>query len=101
MAVSAKSSVLDISAQSLIAFWAVKTALLELALRQQYPGQRAIEGYRATPLELAWMRERDEPPPRSMVWVGCCDCQRAVPVNYEPSGAQLPTNDGSLVSLSR
>jgi hypothetical protein len=30
-----------------------------------------------------------------MVWLGAWDCQRATPVNYEPSGAVVPTADGS------
>ena len=38
-----------------------------------------------------------EPPPRSMVWLGCWDCQREVPVNYAPSSAPLPTRDGKPV----
>lgn len=96
MAVSAKPTVLDGAAQKLLALWAVKTAfLLELAFRQQYPGQRAIGGYQATSQELTWLRYQDEPPPRSMVWLGAWDCQQNVPVNYEPSGAELPTTDGT------
>jgi hypothetical protein len=96
MAVSAKPTRLDAAAQALFALWAVKTALLlELALRQQYPGQRTIEGYAATAQELAWLHAHNEPPPRSMVWLGCWDCQQAVPVNYEPSGTTLPTADGT------
>jgi hypothetical protein len=99
MVVSAQPTVLDPAAQALVAFWAVKTCLLlELAIRQQCPGQRTIEGYQATPQELAWLREKEEPPPRSMAWLGCWDCQNATPVNYEPSGANLPTADGSPVA---
>jgi hypothetical protein len=99
MAVDAQRTELDAAAQALIALWAVKTGLLlELALRQQYPGQRTVQGYAATPQELAWLREQSEPPPRSMVWLGCWDCQKASPVNYEPSGAALPTQDGATVT---
>jgi hypothetical protein len=88
------SVILDAAGQALLAFWAVKTVLLlELAIRQKFPGRRAIEGYVATGPELAWLRERAEPPPRAMVWLGCWDCEREVPVNYEPSGAELPTRD--------
>ena len=95
MAVSARPTVLDGQTQALMAFWAAKTVLLlELALRQMFPGRRAVEGYLATELEFTWLREREEPPPRSMVWLGCWDCERAVPVNYEPSAADLPTVDG-------
>jgi hypothetical protein len=99
MAVSAQPTVLDGPAQALVAFWAVKTVLLlELAIRQMFPGQRAVDGYQATDLEFAWLRERQEPPPRSMVWLGCWDCQQQTPVNYEPSAAGMPTTDGSSLA---
>jgi len=62
-----------------------------------YPGRRAVKGYLASGQELAWLRAHDEPPPRSMVWLGCWDCQSATPVNYEPSTAALPTVDGTTV----
>jgi hypothetical protein len=89
-----QSATLDAPAQALVAFWAVKTVLLlELAIRQKFPGRRTVEGYVASGPELAWLRERGEPPPRAMVWLGCWDCEREVPVNYEPSGADLPTAD--------
>ena len=52
-----QSVILDAAAQALLAFWAVKTVmLLELAIRQNFPGRRAIEGYVATGPELAWLR---------------------------------------------
>lgn len=97
MALRTESSVtLDAQAQALVSFWAVKTILLlELAIRQRFPGRRAVEGYVASGPELAWLRHRGEPPPRAMVWLGCWDCEREVPVNYEPSGAGLPTADGT------
>lgn len=96
MAVDAQPAILGADAQALVAFWAVKTGLLlELALRQMYPGQRAVGGYEATAQELACLRKENEPPPRSMVWLGCWDCQKEVAVRYEPSSAPLPTADGS------
>jgi hypothetical protein len=99
MAAEAKPTVLDAAAQALVALWAVKTVLLlELAARQRYRGSRSVEGYTATTQELAWLREQDEPPPRSMVWLTCWDCQRSTPVNYEPSAADLPAADGSQVA---
>lgn len=95
MAVSAEPTMLDPAKQDLLALWAVKTCLLlELAFRQRYPNRRHIEGYKASAQELAWLWARNEPPPRSMVWLGCWDCQQETPVHYEPSGAQLPTADG-------
>lgn len=33
-----------------------------------------------------------------MAWLGAWDCQRKVPVNYEPSSAQLPTASGTPLS---
>ena len=39
-----------------------------------------------------------EPPPRSMVWLGCWDCENSKPVAYEPSSAVLPTSDGAEVA---
>lgn len=68
--------------------------LLELAFLDKYPG-RAVGGYVASAAEMRWLREEETPPPESMVWLTCWDCQREAPVRYEPSGAQLPTSDGS------
>ncbi len=99
MAVSAKPTTLDAKRQALIATWAVKTVLLfEMAIRRMYPTGRPIQGYRASPQELAWLRANREPPPRSLVWLGCWDCQQAIPVNYAPSDAPLPMADGSPVA---
>ena len=75
MAVSARPATLSPASQQLLATWAVKTVLLlELAFRQMYPASRPVEGYQASPPELAWLRARTEPPPRSRVWLGCWDC---------------------------
>jgi hypothetical protein len=99
MAVSAQPAALDARRQALIATWAVKTVLLfEMAIRQMNAAGRPIQGYRASAQELAWLRARSEPPPRSLVWLGCWDCQQAVPVNYAPSDAPLPAADGSPVA---
>ncbi len=99
MMVNAAPAVLDTRDQGLLAFWAVKTILLlELSVRQMFPGARAIEGYAATAPELAWLRAREEPPPRSMVWLGCWDCKRENPLMYEPSAAPLPAADGRPLS---
>jgi hypothetical protein len=98
MAVERRPTTLTPARQKLLATWAVKTVfLLELAIRQKYPGTRPVEGYLATAPEMAWMFAKLEPPPRSMVWLGCWDCQQEVPVNYAPSSAPLPTTDGKPV----
>ena len=98
MAVGRQPALLDAAAQRLAAFWGVKTALLlELAIRQMHPGQRPVEGYAASSVELAYMRTYTKPPPLSMVWLGCYDCEQTKPVCYEPSSAVLPTADGSPV----
>jgi hypothetical protein len=95
MAGRARPATLSPARQSLIATWAVKTIfLLELAFRQKYPDARTVPGYQATAQELAWLRQRKEPPPRSLVWLGCWDCLRETPVMYAPSSAPLPTEDG-------
>jgi hypothetical protein len=95
MAGRAKPTVLSPAQQSLIATWAVKTVyLLELAIRQKYAEERSVPGYIATAQELAWLRQHKEPPPRSLVWLGCWDCLRETPVMYAPSSAPLPTADG-------
>jgi hypothetical protein len=87
------------AAQKLLAFWAVKTAfMLELAFRRNGYDRRPIKGYVPTDLELAWLWAHSEPPPRSKVWLGAWDCQRQVPVNYQPSGAPVPTEDGAPVT---
>ncbi len=99
MALTGQPTVLDAQTQALLAFSAVKTALLlELAVRQMYEGQRPVEGYQATEQELAWMWAKNEPPHRSMVWLGCWDCRTTTRVNYEPSSAPLPTRDGAPVA---
>jgi hypothetical protein len=96
MAGRAKPTVISPALQSTIATWAVKTVFLfELAIRQKYPGDRAVPGYLATPQELAWLRQHREPPPRALVWLGCWDCQRETPFMYSPSTARLPTRDGT------
>jgi hypothetical protein len=98
MAVSARPVTLSPASQELLATWAVKTVLLlELAFRQMYPASRPVEGYEASQPEFAWLRARSEPPPRSLVWLGCWDCQQATPVRYAPSSAPLPTPDGSKI----
>ena len=98
MAVSARPTALSPASQELMAAWAVKTVLLlELALRQMYPVSRSAEGYQASQPEFAWLRAKSEPPPRSLVWLGCWDCQQAIPVRYAPSSAPLPTPDRSRV----
>jgi hypothetical protein len=98
MAVSAMPATLSPGSQQLLATWAVKTVLLlELAFRQMYPASRPVEGYHASQPEFAWLRASTKPPPRSLVWLGCWDCQQATPVRYAPAGAPLPTRDGSRI----
>lgn len=99
MAVSAKPTTLGPKAQALLALWATKTVLmLERALRQIYPDRRPIRGYIASAQEFAWIRANNEPPPRSLVWLGCWDCRQETPLMYEPSAAGLPTADGAVVT---
>jgi hypothetical protein len=53
MAVECRPTSIDANGQLLLAVWAVKTAfLVELALRQQHPGARPVEGYAASPPEM-------------------------------------------------
>ncbi|HXY44764.1 MAG TPA: hypothetical protein VEH29_11295 [Acidimicrobiales bacterium] len=86
-----ESTTLELSDQGLLATWAVKTVyLLELAFRQHYPRARPIPGYVASDVELAWLRERREPPPRARVWLGCFDAMKTTAVMYEPSEAPVP-----------
>jgi hypothetical protein len=95
---SEPSIVLDTAAQSLVALWAVKTCLLlEMGSRQMYPGGRSLPGYVASVPELAWLRQHEQPPPRSRVFIGCWDCEREVPLNYGPSEAFLPGAGGTQV----
>jgi len=112
MAVRCQPIVLDLAAQRLLAVWAIKTLyLMELAIRQRYPGARTVEGYQPSRSEIGWLlaqlEQRPaklvEPPPRSMVWLACFDCmkdraeRRGSMVNYAPSQAPLPAPDGSQV----
>jgi len=107
MARHTKPTVLDRDSQRLLAAWAVKTVyLLELAVRQQYPGTRLVEGYEPSIAEIGWLLDQlerrpaaqIEPPPRSMVWLARWDCRELSVVNYAPSSAALPTpNSGEVV----
>ncbi len=98
MIVEAQRTTLDPTTMKLLATWAVKTVwLFELAVRQHYPTRRAREGYVASDLEFAWLWKNQEPPPRSLIWLGCWDCEQRAPITYEPSRAYLPTPDGRLV----
>jgi hypothetical protein len=107
MARSAKPTVLDLDSQRLLAMWAVKAVyLLELAVRQQYPGTRLVEGYEPSIAGTGWLlgqlerrlATQIEPPPRSMVWLACWNCSERSVVNYAPSSAALPTpNSGEVV----
>jgi hypothetical protein len=99
MAVECRPTSIDATSQSLLATWAVKTAfLVELALRQQHPGARPVEGYVASPPEMAWLFAKLEPPPRSLIWLACWDCQGESPFRYGPSAAPLVTADGMRVA---
>lgn len=99
MAVECRPTSIHANSQRLLAAWAVKSAfLVELALRQQHPGARPVEGYAASPPEMAWLFAKLEPPPRSLVWLGCWDCQQESPFRYGPSGAPLVTADGMPVA---
>lgn len=94
---TAHHTTLDAEQQALLATWATKTVwLLELAARQMFPGDRPIEGYLASEVEFAWLRQKGEPPPRTLVWMAAWDCERSVPTMYQPSGASLPTPSGVL-----
>ena len=98
MAAHMQPALLTAGDQALLSFWAVKTAfLLELAIRQMQPGERAVQGYAPSDVELAYMWKYNKPPPRSRVWMGCFDCEMSKPLVYEPSSAQLPCADGRLV----
>jgi hypothetical protein len=112
MAVQAKPTTLDLAAQRLLAFWAVKTVyLLELAARQQYPGTRQVEGYVPSVSEVGWLLAELEqrpvlkvsPPPRTMVWLACWNCMnpdlanQGSMIHYAPSSAGLRTPSGGKV----
>jgi hypothetical protein len=91
-------TVLDSEDQELLATWAVKTVyFLELAFRQRYPRARPVEGYVASEPELAWLRARRQPPPRSRVWLGCFDAMGSTAIMYEPSGAPVPVPHGEPI----
>jgi len=81
-----------------ITVWATKTILLlELAIRQKYPGKRPIDGYAPSDAELAWLYGSKGPLPRSILWVSTWDCRFETSFMYEPATAQLPTGDGNFV----
>lgn len=88
-------TVLDPVQQAALATWAVKTVwLYEMAVRQRWwLHKRLVEGYLASEVEMAWLWRERRPPPRARVWLGCWDCEQSTAVQYEPSGAPLPTDD--------
>lgn len=107
MARYAKPTVLDLDSQRLLAAFAVKTVyLLELAVRQQYPGARPVEGYEPSIAEKGWLLDQlerrparqIEPPPRSMVWLAHWDCLELSVANYAPSATRVLTADGGGVA---
>jgi hypothetical protein len=84
MAIDALRTELDTPRQALLATWATKTAfLLELAVRQHYPGKRAVDGYIPSEPELAWLGSRLESPPRARVWLGAFDARNVVNLRHE------------------
>lgn len=94
---TARHTTLDADHQAMLATWATKTVwLLELAARQMFPGDRPIEGYLASEVEFAWLWQNGKPPPRTLLWITSWDCERNVPMMYQPSGASLPTSSGNL-----
>jgi hypothetical protein len=99
MAVGRQPAILGAAEQRQVALWATKTVLLlELALRQMQPGLRPVEGYAPSEPELAWMRRHNEPHWRTMVWLGCYDCEKYRRVVYEPSSTAVRGADGVIVS---
>jgi hypothetical protein len=106
MARDARTTVLDLDNQRLLAAWAIKTVyLVELAARQQFSGARRIEGYTPSVAEVGWLLDQlerrpaaqIEPPPRSMVWLACWDCEQQRVLNYAPSSAPLRAPTGGTV----
>jgi hypothetical protein len=94
MIVRHEKTTLTVESQKRLATWAVKTVyLLEPAVRQSFPG-RPIDGFLASESERAWLFTRQEPPPRSRVWLACWDAESASALMYEPSGAPIPTRSG-------
>jgi len=113
MAIRREPTTLDLASQRLLAVWAIKTVyLLELAIRQRYPGTRLVEGYQPSNSEKGWLLAQleqwpdkpVEPPRYSKVWLACWDCMapgtvnRGSMLNYAPSAAPLPAPDGSEVA---
>jgi hypothetical protein len=91
------STHLDAQRLRLLATWAVKTSFLfERSIRQKHP-QRPHDGAPGSPAELAWLRTNLEPPPKSLVWIACYDCQHRLATTYEPSGAPLFRADGGTM----
>jgi hypothetical protein len=89
---------LDVRRLTLLATWAVKTSFLfERSVRQKYP-QRPVDGTPGSAAELAWLWKQRTPPPKSLVWLACFDCQHSLAVTYEPSGAPLLCRDGSIMA---
>lgn len=87
---------LDAEQQRDLARWAVmKVLLLELAMRQQHPRRRPTHGYTPSEPELAWLYGKEEPPPRSRVWLGAFDGQNRLPGKTQARLFGVPMPDGT------
>lgn len=87
---------LDEEQQRHLARWAVmKVLLLELSARQQHSRRRQNVGYEASAAELAWLYVRDEPPPRSRVWIGAFNSQNTTVASTRARLFKLDMDDGS------
>ncbi len=81
--------------QGLLTTWATKTILLtELALRQQHPGSRPADGYEPSEFELAWLAGRQEPIPRSRLWIGPFDAHGEIAMTHQTMHLELPAGPG-------
>lgn len=88
---------LDAEQQRDLARWAVmKVLLLELAMRRQHQRRRTMHGYKPSEPELAWLYSKDEPPPRSRVWLGAFDGQNQQPGTTQARLLRIPVPDGPI-----
>jgi hypothetical protein len=70
------------------------------------PGARPVEGYEPGIAETGWLlgqlerrpATQIEPPPRSMAWLACWNCEERSVLNYAPSSAPLRTPGGGEVT---
>jgi hypothetical protein len=93
MMLNAGTVTLDATMQRDFARWAtLKAMLIERCIRKKPLQARPTDGYDGSKVELAWLANKDDPPPWSRVWLGSFDAKNNVALTH---ACALSQADGS------